>query len=84
MTTGSAVTPQDKLDIADAVADRSYEGSYSLEDIIKILFAGDAGDVAGAPTGPILIRDPSTKSIIRVTATVDANGNRTVTALNVS
>ena len=84
VTTGSAVTPQDKLDIADAVADRTYEGSYSLEDIIKILFAGDAGDVSGAPTGPILIRDPSTKAIIRVTATIDANGNRTVTALNVS
>lgn len=84
VTSGSGVTEQDKLDIADRVADRNYEGTYSLEDMMWILFAGDAGNVSGAPGGPIEIRDPSTGLTIRVRATVDANGNRTVTLIDPS
>lgn len=66
------------------ISDQTVEGIYSVQDVLKLILAAEAGDVSGAPSGPILIKDPSTGAITRITATVDANGNRTVTALDVS
>ena len=81
---GSGVTQQDKVDISNEVALRAYEGTYTLQDIMRILFAADAGDVSGAPSGPIEIDDPVTGTTLRLRATVDANGNRTVTVIDPS
>lgn len=66
------------------ITEQLVEGVYTVQDVLKLVLAGDAGDVSGAPSGPILIKDPSTGLITRITATVDANGNRTVTAIDVS
>jgi len=66
------------------ISDQVVEGAYSVRDVLKLLLAGGAGNVSGAPAGPILIKDPSTGAITRITATVDASGNRTVTAIDVS
>lgn len=59
------------------------ETGYTLQDAMRLLLAGDAGDVSGAPAGPILIKNPDgTKT--RITATVDGQGNRTITARDLS
>lgn len=66
------------------ISDQTVEGVYTVQDVLKLLFAGMAGDVSGAPSGPVLIKDPSTGILTRIIATVDKNGNRTVTTIDVS
>jgi hypothetical protein len=52
------------------------EGSITAVKAMRAILAASAGKLSGAPNGPIKIRDTSdTKD--RITATVDANGNRT-------
>jgi hypothetical protein len=52
------------------------ESGYDVIQSLRVILASLAGKLSGAPSGPIYIRDVGdTKN--RITATVDANGNRT-------
>lgn len=57
------------------------ENGVTVGDILRILLAADGGDVSGAATNTINIQ-AADGSKTRITATVDANGNRTVTLLD--
>ena len=59
----------------DAILDDAVEGTTTLRQAIRLIMSTLFGKVSGAPTGPIVFRDiGDTKA--RVTATVDADGNR--------
>jgi hypothetical protein len=65
----------------DAIADEVYENGLTLRQIVRLVLAAVAGKADGFPGGPIHYRDNAdTKA--RVTATIDANGNRTVVAVD--
>lgn len=67
--------------IADAVLDEVVDtnnpaNANSLREVINVISAATAGKLSGAGTGTLTFRDlGDTKA--RVTATVDANNNRT-------
>jgi hypothetical protein len=69
--------------MAAAVWAAICEGSYTYDDVMKLVSAALAGKLSGAPAGPIYIRDLN-DSKNRIIATVDANGNRTGITLDVS
>lgn len=57
------------------ILDAFVESSTTLNEAIRLMLSALAGKLSGAPSGPIVIRDiDDTKD--RITATVDANGNR--------
>ncbi len=60
----------------DAVHDDIIEGSLTSRQIQRIVLAASAGKVTGGGTDTIICRDDA-DSKARITATVDANGNRT-------
>lgn len=63
----------------------ALEGTLTWEQSQRlILAAAAAGDLSGAPAGPILIKDAATGLKTRITATVDGNGNRTIVIGDVS
>lgn len=65
----------------DAIADEVYEGTLTLRQIVRIVLAAVAGKSSGFPSGPASYRDNAdTKD--RITATVDADGNRSVVVLD--
>jgi hypothetical protein len=68
---------------ASAVWATILDGSYTANELIRLISAAVAGKLAGAPTGPIEIKSVD-GATIRITATVDANGNRTGVTYNVS
>jgi len=72
---GSGVTEQDKLDIADRVWSEEVEGTFTTAQMQRLMAAALAGKVSGAPDGPIHIRAIN-DSKERITATVDEDGNR--------
>lgn len=59
------------------------EGGFTASDILKLIAAATAGQLSGAPSGPILIKgiDGTTT---RITATVDTDGNRLTVTYDVS
>jgi hypothetical protein len=60
----------------DAIHDEVVEGTTTFRQSVRLLMSALIGKVSGAPTGPIVFRDiGDTKA--RLTATVDADGNRT-------
>lgn len=59
------------------------DGTYTASDLLKLMAASAAGELAGSPGGPILIKSVN-GSTVRITATVDANGNRTSVTYDVS
>jgi hypothetical protein len=59
------------------------DGTYTASDLLKLMAASAAGELAGSPGGPILIKSVN-GSTVRITATVDANGNRTGVTYDVS
>ena len=67
---------QAKTDVGDAVGDEVYEGSYTLRQLVRgfatILF----GKVSGMNSNAPVFRDLA-DSKNRISATTDANGNRT-------
>lgn len=66
------------LDLDDAI-----ESNMTFRQAMRVILATLVGKLSGAPAGPILIRDTNdTKD--RVTATVDADGNRTAVTLDKS
>lgn len=59
----------------DAILDEVVEGSITLRQALRLVMSVLAGKVSGSPTGPIVFQDiGDTKP--RITATVDADGNR--------
>lgn len=78
---GSGVTEQDKADIVDLVWGETLEGSYTAAQVQRLMAAALAGKLSGAPAGPVVIRDIG-DSKNRITATVDASGNRTAVTLD--
>jgi hypothetical protein len=59
------------------------DGTYTASDLLKLIAASAAGELAGSPGGPILIKSVN-GTTVRITATVDANGNRTGVTYDVS
>lgn len=70
--------------IADAVLAAGDIDGFSLEEAQKVVLAALAGVVAGAGTTTVTISAASDDSKTRITATVDANGNRSATTLDVT
>ncbi len=63
------------------ITDQAVEGGLSVADVLRILLAAQAGDVSGAGTSEVTIV-AADGSKTRMVATVDAQGNRTVTLLS--
>lgn len=62
-------------DVTGAVLEAKVDGDVSLKQALRLITAALAGKVSGAGTSTVTIRDVNdTKA--RITATVDANGNR--------
>jgi hypothetical protein len=63
--------------VADALLDRTDGGetSWTLRQALRVMLAALAGKISGAATSTVVIRDVS-DSKNRVSATCDANGNR--------
>jgi hypothetical protein len=84
---GSVTTVSDKTGYSlstagvDAVLDDVVEGSLTLRHFIRLMGAALLGELSGAATTTIVVRDASdTKT--RITATVDADGNRSAMSLD--
>ncbi len=77
----SSIISSDTAAIADAVLASVIEGGLSLADVMRILLAADGGDVSGAATTEVTII-AADGSKTRIIATVDVDGNRTVTTLD--
>lgn len=79
-------TMGEKLNDAGSAANpwtEVIDGVYTASDLLKLISASVAGELAGSPGGPILIKSVN-GSTVRITATVDANGNRTGVTYDVS
>lgn len=65
----------------DAILDEVVEGTYTMRQMLKVMAAALVGKVSGGGTTTIVFKgvDGSTS---RVTATVDANGNRSSVTLD--
>jgi len=60
------------------------ETGLTLRQALRVIAAATAGKVAGAETTTVTIRNAQADDKNRITATVDANGNRTAVVLDVS
>lgn len=67
----------------DDVLDEVVENTLTLRQLLRLSFSALAGKCAGGGTASIKFRDHA-DSKDRITATVDATGNRTAVTLNVS
>ncbi len=79
-------TMGEKLNDAGSAANpwtEVIDGTYTASDLLKLISASAAGELAGSPGGPILIKSVN-GTTVRITATVDANGNRTGVTYDVS
>lgn len=79
--TASALATDAGDEIADQVADEVYEGTLTLRHISRILLAVLAGKSSGGGTATIKFRD-NADGKDRVTATVEADGDRTAMTLD--
>jgi len=68
-------------DAVDEILDEVVEGSVTLRHAIKIFLAALAGKSTGGGTTTLIFRD-NADAKARITATVDANGNRTAMTLD--
>lgn len=84
--TGYALTSAERDSIADAHLDRTnaIETGLTPRQAARLGAAADAGKVAGMATSEVTIRNAVADSKVRVTATVDANGNRTAVSTDVT
>jgi len=79
-------TMGEKLNDAGSAANpwtEVIEGGFTAAQILKLLAAAAAGKLSGAPGGPIEITGVD-GSTVRITATVDADGNRLTVSYDVS
>jgi hypothetical protein len=77
---GTGVTGLNDLS-ADNIHDEVVEGTLTFRQIIRILLAFAAGKSSGGGTATIKFQDVA-DTIPRITATTDANGNRTAITLD--
>lgn len=83
--TGYALSSAGNNAAADALLIRTdgIETGFTLQDAIRLVLSASTAELAGAATTTVTIRDINdTKN--RITATVDANGNRTAVTYDVS
>lgn len=64
--------PTDLLDLSDGI-----ETGLTLRQAMRLIAAASAGTLSGAASTTIVIRNAKADSKARITATVDADGNRT-------
>lgn len=81
VVSGSGVTQQDIVDIADAVHDEVVEGTLTLRNMLRVMKAALAGKSSGGGTNTVKFRDHADAKD-RITATVDEDGNRTAVTLD--
>jgi hypothetical protein len=82
ITAASIATDAD-AEIADAVLDEVFEGAVTLRQALRLLYSVLGNKSAGGGTTTVTFRDiADTKN--RVSATVDADGNRTAVTLDVT
>lgn len=78
-TIGSRAIPGDAMALTaaavDAVHDDVVEGTLTFRQIVRIILAAVAGKSSGFPAGPAVYRDNADLKA-RITASVDADGNR--------
>jgi len=67
--------------VGDAVLDEVFEGTTTLRQFLRLVAAANYGLVSGAATDTMQFRDEA-DSKNRITATVDADGNRTAITLD--
>jgi len=78
LTEGGTLTAQA---VADAVWAQVIEAGYSADEVLRLVAAANAGKLSGASGSTIRIRDLA-DTTDRITATVDASGNRTAITLD--
>jgi len=82
VVSGSGVTAQDKIDIAENVWGRNIEGAYTANDLIKLIAAVLQGNATGLESSnPVFKSIDGTKT--RVAANY-ADGGRTITSRDVT
>ncbi len=83
-TLEAEITPFTELSpqsLASAVWAQALEAGYTAEEMMRVMSAALAGEVSGAGTATVTIRDiADTKD--RITASVDGSGNRTAVTLD--
>lgn len=70
-------------DIDTAILDATVEGTYSVQEVLRIMVGVLAGKATGGGTTTVTFRDLS-DSLDRVKATVDTSGNRSAVTLDVT
>jgi hypothetical protein len=80
-----ALTSAERNSTADALLDRAngVEPSWTVRQALRIMFSALGGKLAGAATTTVTTRNQG-DTLNRITATVDADGNRTAVTLDAS
>ena len=78
----TANTNFNDITVADIIAGVA-DGAYDLQEILRVIFAACCGKSDGGGTATLHFRD-SADGKNRITATVDADGNRTGMVLDAS
>ena len=65
------------------ISDQIVEGTYTVQDVMRVLFAVLGGKVSGVTTTTETFRDPD-DTVNRVVTTLDVNGNRTAVTFNLT
>jgi hypothetical protein len=81
-TLPASIAALNDITVADIIAGVA-DGTYDLQEMMRIIFAFAAGKSTGGGTTTHSFRD-SADGKNRITATVDANGNRTAVTLDAS
>jgi hypothetical protein len=85
VSAAKTLTAGERTSVADALLDRSnaVETGITPRGALRLAVAASAGKLSGAATTTVVIRDVADGKD-RVTATVDADGNRTATTVDVT
>ena len=82
LASGGGLVPPTPEEVANAVWQHLTEGTYTAEEVLRLITAAMAGKVTGADSSTIRFRDlADTKD--RITAQVDDKGNRTALSYDV-
>jgi hypothetical protein len=84
-TLEATITPFTELSpqsLASAVWAQALEAGYTAEEMMRIMASALAGEVSGAGTATVTIRDIA-DTTDRIVASVDGTGNRTAVTLDV-
>jgi len=84
-TLAAEITPFTELSpqsLASAVWAQALEAGYTAEEMMRVMSAALAGEVSGAGTATVTIRDIG-DTTDRIVASVDGSGNRTAVTLDV-